>query len=809
MMKSFFKKLAFVMALAMVVSAMAPAATASAAEEVKPLGIVAQKDDTWTVLETDKAEVGAEDLDYRYKGAPANYKELDPTWASSDETVATVDKNGLVTTLKDGETTISITLSNGQKGEMKLTVGKTEVVADKTFTVKQTAANKVALTFADAAQATDKVELFKIFNTSSGDVEVTWPCKTSVKDGVATVEAYVDFVDGDAFVVKANGESVGFVSYVGPITAIKVIPKIGDKAVTYVNEAIKFDVEYYAGDIKVSPAAGSWVTYEALDPSENIYIDSTYGQTSYIYAVGASTRVKAVYCYYDKDYNVVEIPYEFVLVGMPKPVEAYDSIDAYTITDQRADASKVTWGKTELIVGDTGYYVGLNVGTTTDGTYYVNAPIKDKSEYPANLGTFSFQSSDETKLLVGTNDGYVTAISEGTAVIIVKLTTVDANGNATTKNVYAFNVTIRPARKATSIKLNTTSVNVLTKDNTDDAALTKGKVTFEVLDQYGKTWDVNSVEVTTTAKNVPELSATCAGGKGEIEVAGTAYASANVSSVLYTVKVKDTTAAASFNVVPKKPAVGTDNKVVTTGYTVESKGLDVNVKAEDIVKNGNSDVFYAAIDSFTTWAGTKTGYVEDLKYFQKDDKFFTENKTGLKTGDLVLKVTGPDGKLVEVDTAKGVKVATVASGSALSSIAAGRYVVTLYSVTNVTANTGNASGSSLIAHRQVASTTFEVKNTCTQMSVKEYKQGLASDAATAAGVVADIVSFKLGSNDFADSASDITKVTGVYNKSAGKLFVQSIKIKTPINDTGCYFEQTLNIGKTFTVTADLSGENFK
>ncbi|MBP3593683.1 MAG: Ig-like domain-containing protein [Lachnospiraceae bacterium] len=808
MMKSFFKKLSLVMALAMVVSMMAPAASAFAADD---LIIAGQEEKKADAKESYSVEVGKE-VDLKFYNAAAGWQDL-YKWESSDETIAKPlvnekgEQDGRFEGLKDGKVEVTLTIGE-QKATVELVVGKGEVVVDNTFTVKQTAGNKINVTFADPAKATDKVELYKIFSTSAGDVEVTWPVKTSVKDGVATVEAYVDFADGDAFVVKANGESVGFVSYVGPITNIKVVAKIGDKAVTYVNEAIKFDVEYYAGDIKVA-ANGGWMTYEALDPNENIYIDSTYGQTSYIYAVGASTRVKAVYSYYDKDYNVVEIPYEFPLVGMPKPVEAYDTIKAFTITNQLTDASKVAWGKTDLIVGDTGYYVGLNVGTTTDGTYSFNAPIKDKGAYPAELGTFSFQSSDETKLLVG-NDGYVTAISEGNAVIIVKLTTVDANGNVSTKNVYAFNVNILPARKATTIKLSAPTVTVLTNDNTGDNALTKATVTYEVLDQYNTTYPADLATVTTTAKiGKTYLDVVADGaGKGKITIVGADYAKENVSSIFFTVeaaKIK-----ATLNVIPKKPATNDNKDVVTTGYAVDAKGLNVNVKAEDIAKTG--ETLYATVTNYTTWAGTKTGYVKDLNVFA-NDKFFTENKTGLKAGDLVLKVTGPDGKLVAVESvADGVakiKVATVASGAALNTIAAGTYNVTLYSVTNVTANTGTASGSSLIAHRQVATTTFKVENNCTQMAVKEYKQGLASDAATAPGVVADIVSFKLGDKDFADSESDITKVTGVYNKSAGKLFVQSIKIKTPINDTGCYFEQTINIGKTFTVTADLSGYNFK
>lgn len=797
-MKSFFKKLAFVMALAMVVSLAAPAAK-NVAFAAELLTVCEQNDTTKTALATDELAVG-ESKDYRFIGAPSNWKEFKWGWKSSNEAVATVDKNGVVTGITDGEATITISDADANYvGAVKIIVGKGAAV-DNTFTVKQTAANKVNVTFADAKQATSDVTLFKVFKTTSGDVEVAWPCKVSVKDGVATVEAYVDFVDGDEFVVKANGESQGFVSFVGPVTSIKVTTKVGTtKNVTYVNEAIEFEVKYFAGDIEVAPAAGSWVTFEALTPNEQIYIDSTYGKTSYIYAVGASTTVKAVYSYYDKEYNVVEIPYEFPVVGTPAPVEAYDSIKAVTVTNELTDASKVKWGETALIVGDTGYYVGLNVATTTAGTYFVNAPIKDKTAYPAELGTITFQSSDESKLLVGDN-GYVTAIAEGSAVIIVKLTTTDANGNSVVKNVYAFNILIKPARKATTIKLSAPSISVLTDDNTVDHALTKGKITFEVVDQYGKTCGTSSATVKTTVKDAPELTATCAAGKGEVAISGTEYATINVSSILYTIeadKVK-----ASFNVLPKKPATK-DGSVVTTGYTVESKGLDVNVKQADVDKVTDGK-FYAPIKVFTTWAGNKTGYVTDYTVFNKSD-FFTKCEATLAKDDLVLKITDPDGKLVTPET-DGVKVATFAADTKLESSKAGRYVVTLYSVTNVTPNTGANSSTSLIAYRQVASTTFEVKNTCKQMEVDKFAQGLSSTADTAAGVVAEIVSFKLDGKAVTVTADDIVKVKGVYNEHAGKLYVSSIVVKTKINDTNCYFEQALNIGKTFAVTADLTSD---
>ena len=803
MMKSFFKKLAFVMALAMVVATMAPAAQASAAEA---LGIVAQNDDTWTVLETDKAEVGAKDLDYRYKGAPKNYKELDPTWASSDETVATVDKNGVVTTLKDGETVISISLSNGQKGEMKLTVGKTEVVADKSFEVKQTAGDTVKLTFADATQATDKVELYKIFKTSNGDVEAAWPSVVTVKDGVATVKAYVPFVDGEEFLVKANGVTEGFVAYVGQITGIKVVPVTANNGNTYADAngkyPIEFKVTYLAGDIEfTTDPNGGWMTYEALTQNENIYIDATSGLNTYIYSVGASTVVKAVYSYYDKDYNVVELPYEFQLVGYPAPVETFDSVDAYTITNQ-TDKTKIAWGKTEVVVGDAGYYVGLNVGTTINKNYYVNAPIDKLDDFATkSLGDITFKSSDETKLLVGTTDGSLNAISDGSAVVIVQLTTYDDNNMPHTKNIYAFTVTIKPARYAKDIKLSAPSVTVLTQDNAG-GSLTKAEVTYEVVDQYGQTFTSAAKPTVKTTANVAatELEVQAGDpGKGKIIVWGNAYAADKVNNVAYTVEgnnIKKT-----LNVVPKRPATDKETAdVVTTGWTVEVGDVDANVKAD------KAGALYADVKLFTTWSGVKTGYVTAPYLFDNND-FFTKNTLGtIEKSDLVVKVTGPDGLVVKdldkndfewTTTGLKIKVANVASGSALSIVKEGTYTVELFTVTNVTPST-TATNQSLIANRRVASDTFKVSNTAAKISVKEYGNKLASTAYTIEDAIIEIVTFQ-GVEGFTVSADDITKVDGVYNPNAGKYYVKSINVSVPINNTNCTYTQTVTIGKTFDV----------
>ena len=80
MMKSFFKKLAFVMALAMVVTLAAPAANTAVAADKKPLAIAYQ--DGAKISTLNLKNIGDKE-DLRFLYAPTNYKELrTPDWCS-------------------------------------------------------------------------------------------------------------------------------------------------------------------------------------------------------------------------------------------------------------------------------------------------------------------------------------------------------------------------------------------------------------------------------------------------------------------------------------------------------------------------------------------------------------------------------------------------------------------------------------------------------------------------------------------------------------------------------------------------------
>lgn len=114
MKKNFFKKLSFVLALAMIVSVIAPAAGAFAA--AAPSINVATR--TLTLGETNEYDFH---VDNKVKGS--TYK-----WSSSDTSVATVDSVGLTTAVTTGTTKISVVIK--KKGAKTITSTATVTVKD-------------------------------------------------------------------------------------------------------------------------------------------------------------------------------------------------------------------------------------------------------------------------------------------------------------------------------------------------------------------------------------------------------------------------------------------------------------------------------------------------------------------------------------------------------------------------------------------------------------------------------------------------------------------------------------------------------
>lgn len=115
-MKNFFKKLSFVMALAMVLTALAPAVAGADASYIYKRGNDTQKE----ALEVYFGDADEKrDLNVKINGKKTN----DGTWKIGNKAIATIDENGVVTPVKNGTTTAKFTAEDGTAVKVKVVVG--------------------------------------------------------------------------------------------------------------------------------------------------------------------------------------------------------------------------------------------------------------------------------------------------------------------------------------------------------------------------------------------------------------------------------------------------------------------------------------------------------------------------------------------------------------------------------------------------------------------------------------------------------------------------------------------------------------
>jgi len=702
MMKSFFKKLSLVMALAMVVSAMAPAATASAADA---LGIVAQGDTTWTVLETDVVEeIGAEVVDYQYKGAPANYKELDPTWDSSDKTVATVDKYGKVTTLKEGTTTISISLSNGQKGEVELTVKLPEVAL--TYEPVQLTHDTMSFVFnQNVSYAISDVTLTKMY----GDYPINWPISFfECKDNVVKISTYVDFEDGDKYIVKFAGEEEGteFVTTIGAVDKIEVSYKSTGKAAEETGVAyapldeddaeipVYLSYKLFANNVDVTGARkyeGGEIAYTFAVENDKADIDEN---ELYFEDYTAGVAVLVPTFTYEVDGEDVTFTGEaFPVPATPVPAYGIDSFVAWTIV--KAGDTKIDWANPvhkfpafDDAKKDNEHYIAVLVKDTL-GKYYVFpdeavAGLKDGYKYgDKDVLLFSdiedtnddaadyrleFKSTNDNTLFVGNDDGSITTIvDEKTSVLVSLYDTNDDDDEYLVRHLTALTVNVTAERKIDKVTATVgfDALPYVVNENGDST----GKVTFKVVDQYGDPIDVaaSKLEIKTTydKEGFTEKSFAASAiadkvGEFEILVDGADYtytkknATLVAGSVDYTVTVKDTNAKDKFTVKVEEPKYLADGTIKVealkaTASNIEQK-LENSTKLGDLTKTIKVNELSNGLNVGVK--NDKITLVTAGNSLLKDDKELVIKAADAEVGDVFVVVYGPNGKAVSSNVVK-------------------------------------------------------------------------------------------------------------------------------------------------------------
>ena len=280
-MRSFTKKLAGAMALSMVVSSLAPAG-AVFADNVAYVAMQNSK----AVVEEITVGFGST-IDFRFEGAPKNWRDLGLFWISDNTDVATVDKNGVVVTKDvEGEATITVGFANDAwTASVKVNVVKAErnyngpvYVAYQNTLSKVTAIHvmkdsKIDLCFQDAPK--DWKELAR--NWESEDEAIATVDQNGIVTGIADGKTKVSFVIGEQ--VATVDVTVG--NYVEPEVEVPVVEDefVVDRELT----GICYDNQYYldANEFTVGDTADLGVYYVAktvngetlVEDYTDIYVD--------------------------------------------------------------------------------------------------------------------------------------------------------------------------------------------------------------------------------------------------------------------------------------------------------------------------------------------------------------------------------------------------------------------------------------------------------------------------------------------------------------------------------------------------------
>ena len=405
-------------------------------------------------------------------------------WISSDETIATVDKNGVVTTYKEGEFTIT-----AETYQSKANPG-TNASVSVTLTAQPSmvSATQKSITKAELVFDADMSDVITKDNLIVSSIVGTTPVKQIVKSvsfdesgRVATVEVYVNFAPNTEYTFAYNDMTAGFV---GADLSIENVASIAISTQTaIVNEATEIKVVLYdANGIEIAYDNSGRIDLSAPDSSDYWM----YGDEITFFESGRSALVTAVFHTYDYDPNTgVEAVIETVgTIYSITAATGIDTVQAYHVGESAPsswNASDVSHRLSTSDVSGYNFYVrAVDVnGTTRD------------SEPGAIDDGFTFESSDSGILIVG-QEGDIYPVRTGSVNVIVRYDGVV---------VAALPVTIIGDRVTTSLDV-TLSRNTLSSYEFANDSIT---MTVTATDQLGASTikNANSVKLEALGNNHP------------------------------------------------------------------------------------------------------------------------------------------------------------------------------------------------------------------------------------------------------------------------------------------------------------------
>jgi hypothetical protein len=429
MKKNFFKKLSFVLALAMIVSVIMPAAGAFAATKAPKLSA------TKKYLHLDKE--GANEYDFNITNKGKNWKY---EWSSANENVAEVGKNGLTTATGVGTTKVSVVITDKDGDEVdELTA--TVVVRDNIASVKITKVPTGKL----AVGASN--DFNRSFTTVSGSTKKTSSItRWTVKEEGATIS------DSGLFVATKAGEytitatsfqstakyeswltdSTKYASYALATDSVKVTVAASMVKAEQVDlNTFKVTFDSIVSDVDTKLTVSEVVgTAKVLQSVKSIKLDAT----------GTVATVDMYTNFIEGDTYVVDYPDMESVQFVAAKSEATE-VTSMTVTTKTAQNGKATLVEVALLNKD-----GVDIaddelkGRVTMETSSTSSDISGRTLYMFNVGetttvtatyhTYNYDAEGkETGAIVASGVVVCTEYAETTVTGINAYSIVENNGN--------------------------------------------------------------------------------------------------------------------------------------------------------------------------------------------------------------------------------------------------------------------------------------------------------------------------------------------------------------------------------------------
>lgn len=820
MKKNFFKKLAATLALAMVVTSVAPAATASAAAGITGAAstVYATKaynlklgkgvNAKWTSSNKAVATVGltggklkankagkvtitakSKNTGKTYKktfvvkqratsvdlgndlsvavGDSAQLKaELTPStstdvvrYFSDNKEVATVGMTGgKVTGKKAGEATITVYAKATTASSNASKMNKVDTIKVKVGTFIESAVQNSTTKLDVVFNADMKDAKLADFKIIKDDTNQNFAIRSLSVDGKkVTVETYSDINDGATYTVTYGENEYKFVATNGKVSTLA----IGPATITYEKET---EINLYAKD--ANGVIVKEFAYGEEDAEYDFDIDTkdggyTTGTKLVLNEVGDTAKATATLHTYEYDTNGTEtgvIKTELTITAVEKS-DFVTSGYKYTVDDEAPDWDDFTQN-TKLAIDDEDYYVYLQ--------------LKDADGDEVDTDDYSLTSSNDDVLIVNddTDDNFIKAeiraVDKGTAYVLVR--------NDDDKVVLSLQVTIVAEREPAGLVLSASSVNLsnavgLNDDSTVDVEL-KDQFGDKMADSYVEAADIDVECISTSAED---------GAGDDIDedfvVDGSKYFDINNGEIVfygdlveegtYSYKVTVDDFSKTVKVIVKTPGTDVDD---------ESFKLLISKKSADIAfKDSDTDEIDIEMKVAVLNKGVVTRYIDVADYVSYDLEV---------DGDDVTSGTSISG------TAFTLAALDIASTN-VTKAETGNYTIKI-KVTDADSNTVTLNGSFTLTDSQAGIT---VK--------RDEKTDI--NAGTFASAILEAFDFTYKGKDLEEdlglSVSDITdvEVKGDYTTAeAGKTY--SIKEVTMVVDVNGYdVPFTVEIGKSITI----------